>query len=177
MPHRRPLLDSGRTRRRARPSGRIHPPRNPAGVLAPSAVPVWNATGTALRMCIPPRESAVCGTALPCRTSIFRLSFRPALCRMISHHPPCIDTMRKERSVDSKSKATKASSGRGSGRLRSVLPRRCAQVDRHLQDVFVPGTSDYDCGGPIRGLHNAGMEIGGGAISFMMLDSSEVAKL
>ena len=88
----------------------------------------------------PPREGITRGTTILCRTIIFRLRFQLGSCRITPHHAQRIDAMRKERSVDLKSKATKASSGRGSGMLRSVSPRRSAQEDGRWRDAFHPGT-------------------------------------
>ena len=68
----------------------------------------------------PPREGAARGTISLCRTGIFSLRFRLPSCRITPRHAHCIDAMRKERSVDSRSKATKVFSDFGSGILPSV---------------------------------------------------------
>ena len=88
----------------------------------------------------PPREGITRGTTILCRTIIFRLRFRSVSCRIAHRHAPCIDAMRKERSVDLKSKATKASSGRGSESLRSVSSRRSAREDGHGRNAVQIGT-------------------------------------
>lgn len=76
---------------------------------------------------------------LLCRTGIFGLRSQLVSCRIAHRHAHCVDAVRKERSVDSKSKATRASSGRSSEMLRS-FSRRSAREDEHGRDAFRPGT-------------------------------------
>ena len=145
------LLDSGRTRRPApaRFSGRIRPPRNPAGMegmrnlpQAPRPCRTWPERRGGV--CTPPRGGVARG-AVPLRcTGIFRLRLRPVSCRIAPRHAHCIDAMRKERSVDLKSIATKASSDRDSGRLRSVSPRRCARTVEQEQVVALDSSFAND---------------------------------
>ena len=101
--------------------------------------------------CTPPRESSARGTAPPLyRTGIFRLRLRLISCRITPRHAHCIDAMRKERSVDLKSKATKASSGRSSGRLRSVSTRRHVRAVGQAQVVASDLSFANDTGKRIR---------------------------
>lgn len=101
-------------------------------------------------VCTPPRGSAGRGMIPLCDTGIFRLRFGWASCRIASRHARRIDALRKERSVDSKPKATKSSSDRGSGRLRSVLLRRCAPTVEQEQEVAPDLSFANDTGKRVR---------------------------
>jgi len=146
-----PRPKPNRTARLARSSGQVRPPRNPPEVEAMSILPqspreTWPERRGGVST--PPREAAARGTGPLCRTGIFPtffgLRFRSVWCRIPPRHVPCIDAMRKERSVDSKSKATKASSVRGSGMLRSVSSRRRARTIVQTRTVAPDSSSTND---------------------------------
>ena len=94
----------------------------------------------------PPRGSAARGTVPLCHTGIFRLRLRSVSCRITPRHANCIDAMRKERSVDLKLKATKSSSGRGSGSLRSVFPTVSQDVQESWRAANGHCTADRSSG-------------------------------
>ena len=130
----------------ARPLAASHPPggwtfgrfgRFGRDVDRPKSVPraVWH---PAFPSTAPPREGAAHDRAPLCRTGIFQLRFGWASCRIAPRRACCIDALRKERSVDSKPKASKASSDRVSGGASFRFPGRFTQEDGSRSGLFNP---------------------------------------